>query len=198
MGQKLTAIPAFAAYNRAAVFALQLLRKPRSNRPVYLPVGMPHYKRNTSAYPAWSRSWLMPLPTPDQGVVWPSGNIGNMILSTTCPAYSTPRNPREGNRIPGHSWCTCSLPACGLPPVQGEEVSGVLLCLFPWALTSGQVGPKYPPCFMGAILGSIFPHRPGPARRSNHSKAIQGAALERDQGGRAGVAASSGVHTGYL
>lgn len=131
-GQKLTANPAFAAYNHAAVFSLRLQRKPRNSRPVCLPAGRLHYIRDTFVYPLWLGSWLEPFSAQDQEAARRFENTGNMILSTTYPAYSTPHNPRGGSQSPDHSLHTCLSPACGLLPAHGGSVHGRLLSSIPW------------------------------------------------------------------
>ena len=131
-------LPSVGAYIPAAACALRPPCRCRSRRPVCPAGGIVSRRRRRPAAPLYGRCRTRLAPVPGQAAKPPPGNNGNMSPSTTYSACST-HSPAGGSRIPGHSWRTTFLPACGWPHARHGSAPGSPQ-LSP--RTSGQLGPK--------------------------------------------------------
>ena len=162
--------PSGDAYIPAVARALRPPCRCRSRRPVCPAGGIVSRRRRRPAAPLYGRGRTRPAPAPGQGVRPPPGNNGNTRPSTTCGAYST-HSPAGGSRIPGHSWRTTFLPACGWPHARHGSAPGRPQ-LSP--RTSGQLGPKSSGF---SAAGSRSPRRPSRSSRGRKRRGSRAGAL---------------------
>lgn len=180
--------PSVGAYIPDAACASRPPCRRRSRRPVCPVGGIVSRRRRRPAAPLYGRGWTRPAPAPGQGAKPPPGNNGNTRLSTTYSACST-HSPAGDSRIPGHSWRTTFLPACGWPHARRGSAPGRPQLI---PRTSGQVGPK---SFGFSAAGSRSLRRPSRSsrgRRRRGSRAGVWACFSEQAGG----SLSSAVPTG--